>query len=492
MKFTSTRNDKIEVTGAQAVVKGLSEEGGLFVPAFFPVITNEDMSLMSDMDYPERASFIIGKYLDELADLGEYTKKAYDRFDGDPTPVTVLGEGLAVLELWHGPTHAFKDIALTLLPYLLTGSKKALGKSERTLILVATSGDTGKAALEGFRDVDGTDVMVFYPSDGVSNLQKLQMMTQKGDNVCVCAITGNFDDAQTAVKKVFTDKQVERALNEQGVALSSANSINFGRLVPQIAYYFSAYLDLLNGGEIEEGEKINFVVPTGNFGNILAGYYAMKMGLPVNKLICASNSNNVLTDFIEKGKYDLARPFYKTSSPSMDILISSNLERLIFELSGRNSALTGERMKSLEKSGSYSITKDELSKLQEHFYADWADEDEVLDEIGELFDETGYIMDTHTAVALNVYDKYVADTDDGTYTVVLSTASPYKFVDAVLDAIGEDVPKSGADALALLEEVTALDLPLSLKELPTLKKRFTSVVDTGEVKNVVMNYIVKQ
>ena len=233
-------------------------------------------------------------------------------------------------------------------------------------------------------------------------------------------------------------------------------------------------------------------MPTGNFGNILAGYYAMKMGLPVNKLICASNSNNVLTDFIEKGKYDLARPFYKTSSPSMDILISSNLERLIFELSGRNSALTGERMKSLEKSGSYSITKDELSKLQEHFYADWADEDEVLDEIGELFDETGYIMDTHTAVALNVYDKYVADTDDEAYTVVLSTASPYKFVDVVLDAIGEDVPKSGADALALLEEVTALDLPLSLKELPTLKKRFTSVVDTGEVKNVVMNYIVKQ
>ncbi|MBO5215966.1 MAG: threonine synthase [Clostridia bacterium] len=492
MKFTSTRNDKIEVTGCEAVVKGLSEEGGLFVPAFFPVITSEDMARLSDMDYAERASFIIAKYLDDLPDLNKYTQKAYERFDGDPTPVTVLGEGLAILELWHGPTHAFKDVALTLLPYLLTGSKKVVGKSERTLILVATSGDTGKAALEGFKDVEGTDVIVFYPSDGVSNLQKLQMMTQSGDNVCVCAVTGNFDDAQSAVKKVFTDEQVKERLKSKNFALSSANSINFGRLVPQVAYYFSAYLDLLNGGEIKEGEKINFVVPTGNFGNILAGYYAMKMGLPVNKLICASNDNNVLTEFIQTGRYDTHRSFHKTSSPSMDILISSNLERLLFELSGRDCELTAKRMESLAKTGAYEIEGDELSLLQKHFYAEWADEEEVSDEIGELFDETGYIMDTHTAVALNVYDKYIADTDDETFTVVLSTASPYKFVSAVLDAIGEKVPKSDADALALLEEVTALDLPRSLSELPTLKKRFTSVIDKDEIKDFVLDYIAKQ
>ncbi len=492
MKFVSTRDNKVNVSGAEAVVKGLSSEGGLFVPAFFPEVTTEELKAMGEMDYPQRASFIIGKFLGELTDLPVYTEKAYSRFDGDPAPVTVVGEGTSTLELWHGPTHAFKDIALTLLPYLLTGSKKLLGHEEKTLILVATSGDTGKAALEGFRDVENTEVIVFYPSDGVSDLQKLQMMTQKGDNVFVTGIKGNFDDAQTAVKKIFTDEKMLELLKEKGYAFSSANSINFGRLVPQIVYYFSAYIDLVEGGEMQRGEKINFVVPTGNFGNILAGYYAKKMGLPINKLICASNQNNVLTDFIVSGKYDVNRPFYKTTSPSMDILISSNLERLIYELCGRDDALTVQRMSSLAKTGKYEISKEEHARLNEEFFADYADEDEVADTIAEWFEDTGYIMDTHTAVAMAVYQKYYDETDDETHTVVLSTASPYKFVNSVLSAIGEDDSCEGLDAMKILEEATALPLPESLSELPTLKKRFEGVVDRTEAEKTVADYIEKK
>ena len=492
MKFVSTRNNQVSVSGPEAVVKGLSEEGGLFVPAFFPEVTADDIKAMGEMDYPQRANFIISKFLGELKDLSTYTEKAYARFDGDPAPVTVVGEGTSTLELWHGPTHAFKDIALTLLPYLLTGSKKLLGHDEKTLILVATSGDTGKAALEGFRDVEGTEVIVFYPSDGVSNLQKLQMMTQKGENVFVTGIKGNFDDAQSAVKKIFTDKEMAKLLADKGYAFSSANSINFGRLVPQIVYYFSAYIDLVEGGEVERGEKINFVVPTGNFGNILAGYYAKRMGLPVNKLICASNKNNILTDFMLSGEYDINRPFHKTSSPSMDILISSNLERLVYELSGRDDALTKERMSALAKEGKYEISEDEQARLNEEFFADYAEEDEVMETIADWFEDTGYIMDTHTAVAFAVYQKYYDATDDETHTVILSTASPYKFVNSVLSAIGEDDSKEGIDAMKLLEEVTALPLPESLSELPTLKKRFEGVVDRTQAQQTVADYINKK
>ena len=493
MKFISTRNDKISVTGSEAVVKGLSTEGGLFVPGEFPQITQSEWAQLADMDYAERATLIIGKYLPELAEvLPEYTAAAYGKFeDGDPAPVVMLDDEIGTLELWHGPTHAFKDIALTLLPYLMTGSKKLLGKTERTLILVATSGDTGKAALEGFKDVEGTDIIVFYPSDGVSDLQKLQMMTQKGDNVYVAAIKGNFDDAQSAVKRIFTDKEMEKTLAENGFALSSANSINFGRLVPQITYYFSAYLDLLNAGEIAEGEKINFVVPSGNFGNILAGYYAKQMGLPVGKLICASNCNNVLTDFITGGKYDIRRPFHKTTSPSMDILISSNLERLIFELSGRDSDLTASRMKSLSANGTYEISESELNSLKESFYADWTNEEEVSDTIARWFEETGYIMDTHTAVAMRVYEKYAQETGDESKTIVVSTASPYKFVTSVLKAIGADKGKEGYDALIDLEEETALPLPESLSELPSLEKRFTTVIENVDADKVVLDYAKK-
>ena len=378
MDFISTRNARRTVSGIRAVVEGLSEEGGLFVPAFFPSVDGAEMEKMLDMTYPQRAAFIIGKYLPELAgELDSYTDKAYSRFDGDAAPLVKLDDSLFMLELWHGPTHAFKDIALTLLPYLLTGSKKLLGEKERTLILVATSGDTGKAALEGFKDVPGTDVIVFYPGDGVSALQKLQMMTQTGGNVYVAGINGNFDDAQTAVKKIFTDGAVHKELEKNGYKLSSANSINFGRLVPQIAYYFSSYLDMVDGGEIEMGEKINFCVPSGNFGNILAGYYAKRMGLPVGRLICASNKNNVLTDFIRGGAYSADRQFYKTTSPSMDILISSNLERLLFELSGRNDKLTAARMAELKDKGAYSISAEELGLLKSEFWADWSDENEI-------------------------------------------------------------------------------------------------------------------
>ena len=493
MDFISTRNKSNKVNGATAIVNGLSKEGGLFVPSLFPAITAQDLEKMADKTYPERSAFIIGKSVPELSEsLNEYTEKAYARFDGDPAPLVKVDDNLFVLELWHGPTHAFKDIALTLLPHLLVGSKKLLGKEERTLILVATSGDTGKAALEGFKDVEGTDIIVFYPSDGVSDLQKMQMMTQKGDNVFVSAINGNFDDAQTAVKKIFTDGEVAKKLEEKGYKLSSANSINFGRLVPQVAYYFSAYLDMVNAEEIEMGEKVNFCVPSGNFGNILAGYYAKQMGLPVNKLICASNKNNVLTDFICSGEYSIKREFHKTTSPSMDILISSNLERLVFELSARDDALTAKRMAELKENGVYSITESELKELQNTFWADCADEDEVEETLYDYFEGFGYIADTHTSVALCTYDKYYDETEDDTKTVVLSTASPYKFVNDVLRAIEEKPGKDELASLKKLEEVTALPLPETLSELPKMKKRFTGVIDKNDALKTVLDYAEKK
>ena len=490
MKFLSTRNKLAVVTGAEAIVTGLARDGGLFVPESFPCVSTAEFEAMESMDYDEIATLVIGKYLPQLQGiLPEITLKAYSRFDGEPAPLVKIDQNLAVLELWHGPTHAFKDVALTLLPYLLTESKKVVGNDKRTLILVATSGDTGKAALEGFRDANGTDVIVFYPDEGVSNLQKLQMMTQKGENVSVCAIKGNFDDAQSAVKNIFTDEKMRKALEDSGYEFSSANSMNWGRLVPQIAYYFSSYTDLVTAGEIERGEKVNFVVPTGNFGNILAGYYAKKMGLPVGKLICASNQNNVLTQFIQTGEYSLDREFYKTTSPSMDILVSSNLERLLFELSGRNDKLTAERMAKLKKDGRYELTDAELTALKEEFYAEYATEDEVEETLAWYFDEYGYIVDTHTAVALNAFDKYVSDTDDQTMTVVLSTASPYKFVGDVLKYIGETAGKNEIASLKKLESVTALPLPGSLLELPTLPVRFRQVVDKTQSANVVIDYI---
>jgi len=489
MQYISTRNKNINVSGAEAVVQGLSAEGGLFVPCEFPKISLNEINDFGQLEYNELASAIISKFLPQLSDkLPEYCAAAYSRFDGYPAPLLKIEDSF-YLELFHGPTYAFKDIALTLLPHLLVGSKKELGKTEKTLILVATSGDTGKAALEGFKDVDGTSVLVFYPDGGVSNLQKLQMQTQQGGNVKVVAIKGNFDDAQNAVKEIFLSKDIAKELAKKGVELSSANSINFGRLVPQIVYYFSSYTELVLSKQIKLGDKINFCVPTGNFGNILAGYYAYKMGLPINKLICASNQNNVLTDFILNGRYDIkAREFFKTTSPSMDILISSNLERLIFELSGRDDKLTLQRMENLKKGGSYNISESELKKLKELFYSAFAAEQEVNETINEIFDDSGYIIDTHTAVAVKAYNDYKKATGDKTKTVIVSTASPYKFTNSVLEALGEKVSKSDQQNVYALEEITALPIPESLEELFTLKAIHKEIADKTETSKKVLEF----
>ncbi len=487
MNYISTRNASLKVSGAEAIVGGIAPDGGLYVPEVIPEVTAKEREALAEMDYPARAAFIIGKYLPELKDeLLSWCEKAYSRFDGDPAPLVKIEDNFYLLELWHGPTHAFKDMALTLLPYLLTGSKRVLKRTDRTLILVATSGDTGKAALEGFRDVDGTDCIVFYPSGGVSELQQLQMQTQKGGNVYVSAIEGNFDDAQSAVKKIFTDDSVRNNLASLGYNLSSANSINWGRLVPQIAYYFSAYADLVSSGEIEDGDKVAFSVPTGNFGNILACYYAMRMGLPVERLVCASNDNNVLTDFFDTGIYDVHREFYKTISPSMDILVSSNFERLLFEVSGRDDELTARRMNELKENGKYVVSDGELAKLSELFFADYASDEITKETIGGFFEDTGYILDPHSAVAVSAADAYVGS--DEIPIVTVCTASPYKFVGSVLEAIGESVPKSAIKALVKLENETALPLPESLKELETLEKRFTGVVGRDGIEGVVMKY----
>ena len=484
MQFISTRGEE-KVTGAEAIVKGIAADGGLFVPASFPAVSQEELESMLGMDYPERAAFILHKYLDEYDkdELLAALKKAYAQFEGgDAAPLVRVENGMYMLELFHGPTCAFKDMALTVLPYLLRKGCDLCGIKEKILILVATSGDTGKAALEGFKDADGIKIMVFYPDDGVSKMQKLQMCTQEGNNVNVVAVKGNFDDCQTGVKKIFGSAECKKKLAEKGYLLSSANSINFGRLAPQICYYFSAYCDLVTSDQIKMGDKVNFTVPTGNFGNILAGYYAKKMGLPVGTLVCASNKNNVLTDFWNKGTYDVKRPFYKTMSPSMDILVSSNLERLIFELSGRDAALTKERMASLAATGRYSLRAEELQKVRSEFYAAYAGEGDTVDCIYEFFDEYGYPMDTHTGVAMSVAQRYEEKMkkdnpkEELPPMVVVSTASPYKFPQDVLYALtGNDV-KDSFKGIKRINLLTAMKVPEALKAIrykPILFKQTT-------------------
>ncbi len=491
MKFLSTRGKDFAVNGAEAIARGLAHDGGLFVPENFPSVYSKIDELL-DKDYAGRAAIVIGSFLDEYDSEKLLTacENAYARFeDSDPAPVVRVDDDLYIMELFHGPTLAFKDVALTLLPYLLREGATISGIKEEILILVATSGDTGKAALSGFQDADGIKIMVFYPSEGVSDMQKLQMCTQEGNNVNVVAVKGNFDDCQTAVKKIFSDEKYNAELKKKGVVLSSANSINFGRLVPQITYYFSAYCDMVNAGEIERGDKVNFVVPTGNFGNILAGYYAKKMGLPVNKLICASNSNNVLTEFFADGSYDANREFFKTASPSMDILVSSNLERLIYEISGRDASLTASRMESLKKEGKYAVKEEELNLLEEEFYADFTDEEECFDTITEFFDEYGYVLDPHTAVAINVCEKFKRYTDDQVKTVVLSTASPYKFPQSVLKSI---IGKNVADAFtasAKLEAETGMPIPEEIKVLKSKEKRFSKIIERDETLKAVDEFI---
>lgn len=488
MYFISTRGGE-RVTGAQAIVQGLSSNGGLFVPEVFPVASEELLKELLPLSYAERAAKILHLYLDDYDYDGLLVacEKAYAQFDGDPAPLVHIDDGVNILELFHGPTCAFKDMALTLLPYLLRTGCDLTGITDQILILTATSGDTGKAALEGFKDAPGIKIMVFYPEEGVSKMQKLQMCTQEGNNVNVVAVKGNFDDCQTAVKNIFHSEECKAQLAALHTRLSSANSINFGRLAPQIAYYFSAYLDLVSSDQIAMGEEVNFAVPTGNFGNILAAYYAKRMGLPVGKLLCASNRNNVLTDFIRTGKYDVRREFYKTMSPSMDILISSNLERLLFEISGRNAELVAERMNALKTDGVYEISEAEREALSEFFFAGCASEDQTVEAIYDVFTDVGYPMDTHTGVAMSVAQDYFAkEKDDKRSMVVVSTASPYKFPQDVLYALtGNDV-KDSFKGIKRIHLATAMKVPetlLSLREKPvrfkessTAEKLFSAVL----------------
>lgn len=492
MNFISTRGGEI-VSGAKAIVKGLSDNGGLFVPETFPKVSSEELEEMLSMSYPERATKVLMKYLDEYdeKELLSACESAYAKFEGDdPAPLVRLDDGIYMLELFHGPTCAFKDMALTVLPYLLRKGCDICGIKEDILILVATSGDTGKAALEGFKDAKGIKIMVFYPNDGVSKMQKLQMCTQEGKNVNVVAVKGNFDDCQTAVKTIFNSQEYAKTLKEHNTLLSSANSINFGRLAPQIAYYFSAYLDLVSSEQIALGDAIDFCVPTGNFGNILAAYYAKQMGLPIRRLHCASNMNNILTDFLAKGEYNTNREFYKTTSPSMDILVSSNLERLLFEVSGRNAEVTAERMANLKKSGIYKITDAERAKIAETFDGGFANEDDVVETIYDVFCDVGYTMDTHTGCAMKVcQDWYEKNKKDKTLMVVVSTASPYKFPQDVLYAVtGNDV-RDSFKGIKRLHAATAMAVPKQLLSLRDKEPRFTTVVSADKMFDEVLKFV---
>ncbi len=474
MNYTSTRDSSVSVGSAQAVIDGIAADGGLYVPESIPSI---DYKSMLGLDYAARAEKVLSAFFD--FDVSGIASAAYSTFDtSDPAPVVKLDDKLFILELWHGRTCAFKDMALSVLPRLLAAAKKAAGDTRETLVLVATSGDTGKAALEGFRDVDGVKVCVFYPTDGVSRVQKLAMQTQSGNNVFAVGINGNFDDAQSAVKRAFRDDRLIKALAAKNIVMSSANSINIGRLVPQIAYYFSAYCDLVNSKEVKAGDKVDFVVPTGNFGNILAGYYAREMGVPINRLVCASNSNNVLTDFIETGTYDMNREFFKTLSPSMDILLSSNLERLLFEISGHNSKRVKECMTALAEKGRYDVTPETIEKIRTVFGCGYADDEDCLDAIADMFDEYGYVLDPHTAAAYAV----AQEREFSHPTIIASTASPFKFAPAVLTALGEkSAQEANEKTLEKLAEFTAMDVPPALKEVFTKPIRFADTIDKADI-----------
>lgn len=457
MYYKSTRGGLDNITSAEAIKRGLAPDGGLFVPETAVKLAPEEIYSLAGMNYKERAVFILERFLDDYthAELLDCVNGAYGngKFDADAVaPVLKLNDNVYILELWHGPTCAFKDVALQILPHLLVKAVQKTGESAETVILVATSGDTGKAALEGFRDVKGIRIIAFYPEDGVSQVQKMQMVTQGGGNVCSIAVKGNFDDTQNGVKAIFSDKALNDEMLQKGFKFSSANSINWGRLVPQIVYYFSAYADLLASKKITAGEKINFVVPTGNFGNILAAWYARKMGLPINKLICASNENNVLTEFINTGVYNRNREFKKTISPSMDILISSNLERLLYELTGHDGPQVVDWMNQLKTEGRYTIYGEARRKISEMYWASCTTEAEILKTIKAIYEDYDYVVDTHTAVGIDVYDKYVISTGDMTRTVIVSTASPFKFNGSVVRAI------FGEEAIAGKTEFELLDI----------------------------------
>ena len=495
MLYCSTRGDKKLYPAAGAVLRGLARDGGLFVPSGpLPTIALEPLTSPS---YLERAAAIIHPFLEEFsaAEIKSLLKKAYGGANfSHPAiaPLHRLDGDLFLLELWHGPTCAFKDMALQFLPHLLTGAAAKTGESATAVILTATSGDTGKAALEGFRDVPGTRVIVFYPEEGVSKMQRRQMATQEGGNLHVAAVRGNFDDAQAGVKELFADRALAEMLARRGFRLTSANSINWGRLLPQIVYYFSAYLDLQHAGAVKPGEKINFVVPTGNFGNILAGFYAARMGLPVRRLICAANLNNVLTDFINTGLYNRNRPFYRTISPSMDILVSSNLERLLFELAGRNPVQVREWMRLLREKGAYRVNRDIEQAIAGRFWSGWADDDETTAAIRDTYREYRYLLDPHTAVGKAVYDKYRAATGDPTKTVIAATASPFKFVESVARAVlpsGQTSGRSAFELMPLLAQATGMKIPAPLQYLDSKPVRHRTVIDRNEIRTGVLDFL---
>lgn len=489
--YRSTRSNGEAVTASQAILQGLAQDGGLFVPETVPVL-DKSLEALAQMSYQETAYEVMKLFLTDFTEeeLKSCIDRAYDsKFDTkEIAPLTAV-DGAYYLELFHGATIAFKDMALSILPHLLTTSAKKNHVANDIVILTATSGDTGKAALAGFADVKGTKIIVFYPKNGVSPIQEKQMVTQKGGNTFVVGITGNFDDAQTGVKQLFGDKALEQEMDAAGFQFSSANSINIGRLVPQVVYYVYAYAQLLKRGEIAQGEQINFVVPTGNFGNILAAYFAKNMGVPIAKLICASNENKVLYDFFETGVYDRNREFVLTSSPSMDILISSNLERLIYLTAGRDADKNASFMKALQQQGRYEITQDMKAQMAD-FYGNYASEQETADTIKAVYEKTGYVMDTHTAVAAAVYHKYKAATDDGTKTVVVSTASPFKFTRSVMNAVDAKYDAMGdfelVDELSRLAKVA---VPDAINEIRTAPVLHDTVCGKEEMKAVVKRFL---
>ena len=481
MYYVSTRDAGRRLTASQAIVEGLSRDGGLYLPEEIPQLTMDEIKALAALSYPERAAKLMKRYLDEFTEeeLLGFAKSAYGpaKFDTPAAaPVVRLTENTYIQELWHGPTCAFKDMALQMLPYLLTASLRKTGEEKTVCILVATSGDTGKAALEGFRDVDRTKILVFYPDGGVSEMQKLQMVTQEGKNVGVCAVRGNFDDAQTGVKRIFGDKELaERLADDSHVVLSSANSINVGRLVPQVVYYFSAYAQLLERQVINVGDEVEFVVPTGNFGDILAGYYAKLLGLPVKHLVVASDKNNVLFDFLTSGTYNRQRPFFQTISPSMDILISSNLERMLYYMSDKDTRLISMLMNDLSQWGAYEVPEPMMKKIRSIFGTGWADENQVREMIADCWNKNHYVIDPHTACGYYVMQQMPRD--PLTPRVLLSTASPYKFPRVVNESLGLDASGTDFECMDVLAKATGTTAPAALRGLETADVRFDNVVE---------------
>ena len=493
MQYISTRDREQQFSASQAIAKGLAEDGGLLTPVYLPKLPRRALEEPKNMSYQQRAVYVMKLFLDEFSvkELTDFANAAYgpEKFDTPAVaPVRALDGNTYCLELWHGPTCAFKDMALQMLPHLLTASLRKQEEEKTVCILVATSGDTGKGALEGFRDVDHTKILVFYPKDGVSAIQELQMVTQEGANVGVCSVVGNFDDAQTGVKRLFSDEKLREQLARRGYFLSSANSINWGRVLPQIVYYISAYCDLLRDGRLELGDPVNVCVPTGNFGNILAAYYARDMGVPIQKLICASNSNNVLTDFLSTGTYDRNRTFFNTISPSMDILISSNLERLLLAITQEDSEVRGY-MEQLNATGRYQVSDRVREKIQKLFKGYCCGDEETKRVIAAIHEKFGYLIDPHTAVGFSALSQYRAETGDETAAIVASTASPFKFCTDVLDALGVSDRAQGLDVLDQLSQVTGEPVPAPLAALRSKESRFRQTVEKEHMVDAVLGML---